>query len=181
MNQRHPSWYGLYVRPRFEKVVAANLSRRGLDVFQPTYSTRHRLREHRDFRVPLFPGYVFCRVDAAEVSSLLMTPGVVHILGTGAGVKPINEGEIAAIRLALQAGLPCEPCSFPKTGRRVRVSEGPLRDLEGILAEGGKGSSIVIGISLLKRAVMVELAKSTQVVPVLDGRMNKMPSSAKVS
>jgi transcription antitermination factor NusG len=181
MNQRHPSWYGLYVRPRFENVVTANLSRRGLDVFLPTWATHGRLREQRQIQVPLFPGYVFCRIDAAEVPSLLMTPGVVHIVGMGAGVKTINESEIASIRLALRAGLPCQPCPFLGTGRRVRISEGPLRDLEGILAESGNGTRIVIGISLLQRAVMVELGKSIHVVPVLNGRKNKLSSSAKVS
>jgi transcriptional antiterminator NusG len=180
MNQRHPSWYGLYVRPRFEAVVTACLSRKDLDVFLPTYAIRGRLRKHRHIKVPLFPSYVFCRAQAAEVSSLLVTPGVVHIVGMGAGIKPINEGEITAIRLVVQAGLLCQPCPFLTTGRRVRVSEGPLRGLEGILADSGNGTKIVVGISLLQRAVLVELGKSTQIVPVLDERTITMSAPAKV-
>jgi transcription antitermination factor NusG len=180
MNQRHPSWYGLYVRPRFENVVTTNLSRKDLDVFLPTYAIRGGLREHRHIKVPLFPSYVFCLADAAEVSSLLTTPGVVHIVGRGAGIKPIDEGEITAIRRVVQAGLLCQPCPFLTTGRRVRVSEGPLRDFEGILANGGGGTMIVIVISLLQRAVLLELGNSTKIVPVLDGRAITMSAPAKV-
>jgi transcription termination/antitermination protein NusG len=181
MNHRHPSWYGLYVRPRFENVVAASLSLKGLDLFLPTYATRSRRSAHKHVEVPLFPNYVFCRVDAAEVSSLLMIPGVVHIVGVGLGVNPLNEREIGAIKLAVQAGLACQPCPFLRNGRRVRVSEGPLRDVEGILAEAGNGTRIVLGISLLERAVLVELGKCTHVIAVLEGKTSAMSAPAKVS
>src|SRR5260370_32961706 len=72
--------------------------------------------------------------------------------------------------LAIKAVLPCQPCPFPGTGRSVKVSEGPLRDFEGILGESANGTKIVIGISLLQRAVIVDLGKSTQVVPISNGR-----------
>jgi transcription antitermination factor NusG len=170
MNHRHTAWYGLCVRPRFENVVTSNLSRKGVDVFLPTSKTRGRLHEHRPIEMPLFPSYIFCRTHAAEVRSLLMTPGVVHIVGTGAGVKPVDEGEMAAVKLVVQAGLYCQPCPFLETGRRVRVADGVLRNLEGILADRMNGIRIVIGISLLQRGALVELGDATQVVPCLEYR-----------
>jgi len=91
-----------------------------------------------------------------------MMPGVLHIAGTGADVKPVDEVEMAAIKLVVQSGLRSQPCQFPKTGRRVRVVNGVLSNLEGILADSKNG--IVIGISLLKRGVLVELGEATQVV-----------------
>ena len=167
MDQRHPSWYGLYVRPGFENVVIASLSRKTLDLFLPTYTIRSRRKPDGQRVAPLFPNLVFCRAPARDASALLMTPGVVHILGTGvAGVKPIDECEIHAIKLAVEAGLPCQPCPFLEVGRRVRVCDGPLRDVEGILAESGNGSRIAIGISLLRRGVLVDLGRSTEVVAV---------------
>jgi len=95
-----------------------------------------------------------------------MTPGVVHIAGNGAGVTPIDEVEMAAIKLVVQAGIRCQPCQFLETGRWVRVADGVLRNLKGILADSGHGTRIVVGVSLLQRAVLVELGEGTRVVPV---------------
>ena len=99
MNRGRLPWYALHVRAEFEKIVAINLSRKGFDAFLPTYKIRGRRIEHRRSEIPLFPRYVFCRIQAAEVRSLLMTPGVMQIVGTGAGVKPVDEGEMAVLSL----------------------------------------------------------------------------------
>ena len=173
MNPGRLPWYALHVRAQFEKIVAINLSRKGFDAFLPTYKIRGRRIEHRRSEIPLFPRYVFCRIQAAEVRSLLMTPGVMQIVGTGAGVKPVDEGEVAAIKLVVQSGLHYQPCLFHETGRRVRVAEGVLHNLEGIFA--GKG--LVIGISLLQLAVLVEIGDAIQVVPVSNTRTNTVSPS----
>ena len=168
MNQRRLSWYALHVRAQFEKVVAVNLSRKGIDAFLPI--TSGRLSEPAHSGTPLFPNYVFCRIQDAEVRSLLMTPGVIHIMGTESGVKAVDEAEIAAVKLVVQAPLHYQPCQFRETGRKVRVAEGVLHNLEGILAETRNGIGIVIGISLLQLAVVVEIEDGTRLVDVPDQR-----------
>jgi len=168
MNHARLSWYALRVRPRFEKIVAINLSRRGLEAFLPTYKIRNRENEHTHSEQPLFPSYVFCRMQETEAQMLLMTPGVTHIVGTGVHVKPVDEVEIATIKLVVQSPLHYRPCRFRENGRRVRVAEGALHNLEGILTENSNKIGIVIGISLLKLAVHVEIEDASQVVAVLN-------------
>ena len=175
MNHGRLLWYALHVRAQFEKVVAVNLSRKGIDAFLPTFETRGRLSEPGHSEMPLFPNYVFCRIQDAELQSVLTTPGVIHIMGTKSGVKPVDEAEIAAVKLVVQAPVHYQPCQFCETGRRVRVAEGVLHDLEGILAETGNGTGIVVGISLLQLAVVVEIGDGTRVVDVPD---NRTPVSA---
>ena len=169
MNHVRLSWYALHVRSRFEKIVASNLSRKGFEAFLPIYKIRDRLNE-RDLEIPLFPSYVFCRIQEAEARLMLMIPGVMHIVGTGAGVKPVDEVEMAAVKLVVQSPVHYRPCRFREAGRRVRVAEGALHNLEGILAESGNKIGIVVGISLLKVAVLVEIGDASQVVAVSNTR-----------
>jgi len=169
MNHVRLSWYALHVRGRFEKTVASNLSRKGFEAFLPTYKIRDRLNE-RHLEIPLFPSYVFCGMQEAEARLMLMIPGVMHIVGTGAGVKPVDEVEMAAVKLVVQSPLHYRPCRFREAGRRVRVAEGALHNLEGILAESGNKIGIVVGISLLKVAVLVEIGDASQVVAVSNTR-----------
>ena len=168
MNPGQFSWFAFHVRARFEKTVAINLSRRGFDAFLPTCKPRGGLFEQRHGEMPLFPKYVFCRVQAAELRSLLMIPGVMQIAGTAAGVKPVDEGEIAAVKQVVQAARYYQPCPFRKTGQKqkVRVAGGELHNLEGILAESRHGNAIIVGIALLQRGVLVEIGDAARVVPV---------------
>ena len=166
MNQEHLAWYAVYVRPQFENVVASHLSRRGIEAFVPTCRTPGSPSEDSHLEAPLFPNYVFCRIPGIEVRSLLMVPGVLHIVGTAGGVKPVDDNEMAAIQRIAQAGLQCQPCRFLDSGPWVRVTDGVLHNLRGILADSRNGTRIVIGISLLQRAVLVELGEATPIVPI---------------
>jgi hypothetical protein len=99
---------------------------------------------------------------------------VIHV-GTGAGVKPVDEAEIAAVKLVVQSPQHYQPCQFRETGRRVRVAEGALHNLEGILVESRNGIGIVVGISLLQLAVLVEIGDTSQIVAVSNTRTAVSP------
>jgi transcription antitermination factor NusG len=170
MNPGQFSWFALHLRAKFEKIVAINLSRKGVDAFLPTYKPRGGPIEHRHCEMPLFPNYVFCRVHAAELRSLLMIPGVMQIAGTATGVTPVDEDEIAAIKLVVQHAQDYQPFPFCKTGRKVRVAGGELHDLEGVLAENRHEKSIIVGISLLRLGVLVEIGSAARIVPVSNTR-----------
>ena len=178
MGQRQPLWFAICVRPRFERVVASNLERKGFEVVLPTHSPQSRKKKQRRSDVPSFPGYVFCKSTTAEIPSLLAVPGVLYLLGAGIDEYPTTQSEIKALKVAVDAGLQCRPCPFLESGRRVRISEGPLRGLEGIVPNGRNGlgnrhgNRIVIGISCLQRAVVVEMNEDSRVAPVFRERPN---------
>jgi transcription antitermination factor NusG len=58
-----------------------------------------------------------------------------------------------------------EPWPFLKTGQRVRVCDGPLLGLEGIVAEVRNTTRLVVGMELLQRSVAVQLNRD-QIEPV---------------
>src|SRR5215470_7488959 len=87
-----PNWFALVVRPRHDKAVANGLQTKGFDTVVPTYKKSRRYATRtKEWDLPLFPGYVFCRFDACLRMPILTMPGVVGIVGAGSTPIPVDE------------------------------------------------------------------------------------------
>ncbi len=167
-------WFALRVKSRCEKVVALMAENRGFEEFVPLYRCRRRWSDRqKEIEFPLFPGYVFCRLDPQHRLPLLTIPGVVHIVGIGKTPVPIDDAEIAAIQAAVHSGLSAEPWPFLEVGQRVRLDEGPLTGLEGILVATAKQHRIIVSVTLLRRSVAVSIERDW--VRPLDAAGREMP------
>jgi transcription antitermination factor NusG len=150
-------WFGLAVKPRFDKAVARTLESKGFETLLPLYKKEHKYAAHsREFELPLFPGYVFCRFGEMTKLPIVTTPGVTHILGAGSTPMPLDETEIASLRIAMQAGVPVQPCPFLE-GQRVRINGGVLEGVEGIVMSFRQPLRMVLSITLLHRSVLLEV------------------------
>ena len=155
-------WYALYVRSRHEKTVENSLRRKGYSVFLPSYRTkRRRVDRITEVEVVLFPGYVFCQFDPNYRLPILMTPGIVRVVGRGNRPEPVDDTEIASIRTVALAGRPVQPWPFLRLGQRVRLQSGPLTGVEGIFLRVKDECHLILSITLLQRAVSVIIAKDT--------------------
>lgn len=153
-------WFAVRVNSRAEKSVAAIAQYNGFEQFLPLHESRRRWSDRvKSVQLPLFPGYVFCRIDPKCRLQLLTIPGVQHIVGAGKTAIPVNDEEIAALRAAAQSGLPAEPWPFLKSGQRVLLEGGPLAGLEGLLVEVRKNYRLLLSVSLLNRSVAVEIER----------------------
>ena len=113
-------WFALQVRNRYESFVAAHLGGRGYEWFLPLHKSRRRWSDRfKEIEQPLFPGYVFCRLDPFNRLPILTTPGVFLIVGIGKAPVPIHETEIAAIQATVKSGIASQPWPFLQIGQRV--------------------------------------------------------------
>ena len=153
-----PKWYALTVKPRHDKTVSHTLEMKGYQTFLPTYKTRHRYATRlKESELPLFPGYVFCRLNPLARLPILMTPGVIQILGAGRMPVPVDEREIASLQSAIKARIPLQPSPFFQAGQRVRIAEGSLSGVEGIVMDTKQGLRLVLSVTLLQRSVLLEI------------------------
>jgi transcription antitermination factor NusG len=111
----------------------------------------------KEVEVPLFPGYLFCRMNPHNRLPVLTTPGVIQIVGVGKTPIPVEEEEIAAIQRVGKSGLPTMPWPYMEVGHVARIADGPLRGLTGIVVKIKSGTKLVLSVSLLQRSVAVEL------------------------
>lgn len=156
------SWYVLHTKANAEYRVARLLAQRRIETFLPTVRA---VRPRPGYTtVPLFPSYLFARLDleVVELSSILWTPGLRTIVTFNYRPAVVPDEVILFIRRRVDeinavGGMPSHPF---KPGDRVRIRSGPLAGLEGIF-EGptGPAERVRILIEFLGRM-------STATVPV---------------
>jgi transcription antitermination factor NusG len=151
-------WYAVRVRPRAEKLVAAALRGKNYEEFLPLYQKRHRWSDRvKAIDYPLFPGYVFCRADLSGRPPLVTTPSVIGILSFGGRAALISEQEIESIKVVLGSGLGSEPWPYLREGDRVRITNGPLFGIEGLLVRSKSDWRVVLSVDVLCRSIAVEV------------------------
>jgi len=153
-------WIAIQVRYRYEQNAAKILRVKGYDEFVPVcrtvrqWSDRQRVGER-----PLFPGYVFCKFRADSQTPIITTVGVIRIVGTRAGPTPIQQSEIDAIRRIADAGCDAQPHPYLAVGSRVRVQEGPLAGIEGILSDQ-RNQRLIVSVDAVQRSISIEIGRS---------------------
>ena len=151
-------WFALQVKTRYEKTVANLLGGQDYECFLPVYKYRRRWSDRmKEIEAPLFPGYLFCRFNVQKRRPIVVTPGVLQIVGLGGKAIPVDDGEIAAVQTVVNSGLLCQPWPFLRKGDWLTIDHGAFRGLEGILLEYKGQYRLVVSISLLHRAVAVEI------------------------
>ena len=154
-----PPWFALRVRPNYEKPVAAALRGKGFQEFLPLVRSRRQWSDRvKIMDLPLFPGYLFCRLNLEERMPLLTTPGFLYLVGVGKNPEPVDQSEIEAIQSVLRSGLPVTRWASLMVGQKVRLNHGPLRGLEGVLTKIANQHRIYVSVTLLKRSISVEVA-----------------------
>lgn len=150
--------FALLVKSQHEKSVASVLHGKGYEKLLPLYSVSRRWSDRiKQLALPLFPGYVFCRFDLNKRLGILVTPGVLQVVGAGKVPLPVDDREIEAVRSIVKSGLQAEPWPFLKVGQRVSIERGSLEGVEGILLAIKKPYRLIVSVTLLQRSVAVEL------------------------
>lgn len=152
------NWYAIAVKRQAERCAEAALKQKGYETFFPVVSSERRWSDRtKRIDLPLFAGYLFCRFDGEQRLPILTTPGVREIVGFGRQAVPVDEAELAALRLVIESGARVEACEFLERGDRVEVTGGPMQGLRGLLLEVKGGWRVVLSVELLQRSVAVEM------------------------
>ena len=167
-------WFALQVKPRHEKTTAWALRMKGFEEFLPLCTSARRWSDRtKELQMPLFPRYVFCRFDLRHKLSILRAPGVTSIVGFGKSPTPVADSEISALQAIVKSGLPAQSWPFLQIGQVVRLQDGPLADLEGILVHFRNRHRLVVSVTILQRSVAVEVDR-LWVAPI--GRQHCQPA-----
>lgn len=151
-------WFAVRVRPNYEKPVSTALRGKGFEEFLPMYQAKRNWSDRiKVIDVPLFPGYLFCRLDLNRRLPLLITPGFLYLVGKGKSPEPVDESEIMAIQSVVLSGVPALPWASVVVGQKVCLEHGPLRGVEGVVAKLVDEHRIFVNVTLLQRSVSVQV------------------------
>lgn len=159
-------WYACYTRARHEKQVERLLRERGFESFLPMVRRTSQWKDRRkEVEWPLFPSYVFTRFAIPESHRVLTTPGVAMLVTMDGRPAPVEDDELANIRLftaALDKGaVKSQPAPFFAKGQWVEVTSGPLTGVKGVVVEQRKRRRVVIGLRALGQGMEVDIEAAT--------------------
>jgi transcription termination/antitermination protein NusG len=155
-----PAWYPLQTRYQCERKVDAALRDEGFESFSPMQLEARRWSDRTKLvEAPLFPGYMFVRMEAEpkSLAKVLRLPGLVRFVTSGRELVAVPNEEIEAVRALVQSNTGYEPGPFPAVGERVRIHGGCLEGVEGILTVHSDNREIIISVGAIQRSLKVQL------------------------
>ena len=156
-------WYVIYTKPRAEEVAEEELGKKAISDFLPRIRQirvrKHRLRECIQ---PLFPNYVFARfIIPDEYYDVIWAKGVKRIVGGRGAPVPLDDSVVLFLKQQSDERDLIQPKPNLKTGDTVRVKQGPLRGLWGVVSgEIDAKGRVRILMDILRSGTRVKLPYS---------------------
>lgn len=150
-------WYAVFTLPQNEKSVVRHLALREVETFLPTYETVSVWKNRQRARIvrPLFPAYLFAHIGQRQRGRVLESPGVIHIVGNSR--EPVPDATIELLRTGLEGRNP-EPCRDLVMGEKVRIKNGSMEGVQGVLVRKGNGLRFVLALETINQFASIEVA-----------------------
>ncbi len=137
------AWYVVHAKARQERLAAEHLTRQDYHIYLPLLrSPKRRRGRWRDVVEPLFPGYLFIRLDLQRhnTAPIRSTYGVTGLVRFGGEPCPVPEHLVERLLSAsADAEGTIQQEHLFQSGDRVEIAAGPLAGLKGIfLAADGR-------------------------------------------
>ncbi len=161
-------WFAVVTTPQHEKAAFRHLDFAGIETFLPTYESSRtwRNRQKVKLELPLFPTYLFVRIDQADRASVLRTPGVKRLVGNSREPLSLPDREVEFLRTNILQQK-AEPYADLIAGQRVRIKSGPMQGLQGWLIRKSSGWRFILTVELIHQHVALEVDAST-LEPIVD-------------
>ncbi len=151
-------WLAYYTTPRHEKAVAKHFECRSVDYFLPLVRQSRRWKNGVRAQVdrPLFPGYVFARLEPKLYFQVLNIPGVLSVVGPGRKPSLLADDEIESLRAGL-IERNSRPHPFLVIGQKARITSGAFAGKTGILVKEVTSLRVVLTVEAIMKSFSVEV------------------------
>lgn len=155
-------WYAVCCKPRQEAVAEENLRRQGYYVYLPRISaTRRRQGQWIEVIEPLFPRYLFIRVDPVRQSTATVrsTRGAIGLVRFGGQPAVVPDEVIGTIAQREDAASDLHRNYRPLfcIGDEVRLVGGPLAGMAGVFSHEDGEARVIVLLELLGKTNIVRV------------------------
>lgn len=150
-------WYLIHCKPHQDERAQEHLERQGFECFRPLReSARRRQGRNYTVREPLFPRYLFLRLNRVTDNwyPIRSTRGVNQIVRFNEHPLPVRDEIIEKIRARLAGPLPPQPYLQP--GQRVQITEGAFSQLEAIFIASSGDERVVLLLQIMQTEQKLE-------------------------
>lgn len=162
-------WFAIYTKPRHEYKAEEEIRNRSIEVYLPTIIVEKRWSDRKKkVEEPLFKSYLFVKVDECERINCLKIPSVIKTVCFNGKPSIIPDWQIESLRKILVDKPDLFVTNRIEVGQKVKIIEGPFRDVIGVVTEHKEGEKhLAVSIDLLKRSVLVRLPNDS-IIKILE-------------
>lgn len=157
------NWYAVHTKSRQEQTAQLNLERQSFECYLPMIDSLDQKpgARRKPTREPLFPRYLFLHADPQQQSlgAVRSTRGATGLVRAGSELIKIPEAIIKGLkeRMHPASGLIVLEAPALNSGDKVRVTDGPFADLEGIFTESQGETRSLLLLEILGRKAAVNI------------------------
>lgn len=156
-------WYVVHTKVRQEQVAFDSLVRQGYVVYLPRIKILKRIRGRNQCRrEPLFPRYLFIQVGSTtqSIGPVRSTVGVSALVRFGLEPATIQSEKLTSIREfeSFRNEVSDDELSPFRPGGWIRVADGPLSGLEGLISDASH-QRVVVLMQLLGQETRVSISQ----------------------
>ena len=149
-------WFVAHTKPRREKKLVEFCQRQALAATLPCYDSAHKYRGKTVvFRKPLFPGYVFLKLEPGRKETVRQNEHVANLLEVFD--QETFQRQLQDILLALEANLGVRLAPAIGEGMCVRIKGGPLQGVEGWVEQRYGMSVVLLRLDFISQAAAVKM------------------------
>ncbi len=150
------TWVVFHTKPRAEKALARRLAADETPFYLPLYEKSYR-QQRRTVRslLPLFPGYLFARVNNEQRYAAFATNQVANCL-------PVDDQErfycdLFRVHQLIESRLPISREERIQPGTPAEIIGGPLKGYRGKVVRRSSGMRLVVEVDFLQSGASVEV------------------------
>lgn len=149
-------WFVAHTKPRREKKLLEYSRQHAIAATLPTYRSAHKYRGKTViFQKPLFPGYVFLKLEPGQKDSIRQNDSVANLLEVFD--QKTFYRQLQEILLALETDLEVRLAPDIGEGMRVRIKSGPLRGVEGRVEHRQGQTQVFLRLDFIGQAAAVKI------------------------
>lgn len=165
MLDSHPSWCAVMTRTGAEAKVARHFANAEPPVehYLPMLAQRDKRCKGGSLpEKPMFPGYIFVRINNKQIYQTRTTQGVLFIVSSQHSIITMRESEIEAIRRfeATQRNFQIRETTKLVKGARAKILSGEFAGMEGVLVKGDKDGNFAVSIEVMNTSFLVHIKRS---------------------
>jgi transcription antitermination factor NusG len=149
-------WFVAHTKPRREKKLVDFCQRQEIVSTLPTFNSVHKYRGKTVvFQKPLFPGYVFLRLDPGQKHTVRQNDHVANLLEVFD--QETFSRQLDDILKALATEMEVRLAPAIGEGMRVRIKSGPLQGVKGRVEQRYGQTLVLLRLDFISQAAAVKI------------------------
>jgi transcription antitermination factor NusG len=154
-------WCVVYTRPNSERKTLDKITKMGVEAYLPLHKVVRQWNDRvKKMEVPLFPNYVFVRVDEAIRVALFSIKEIVNYVSIEKRPVVVREKEISLIKKVLSVEVDVTVEDYFLDGMEVMIESGRFAGLHGRVIRRNGGSRLLIRVDGIMKSFSFNIPAS---------------------